>query len=129
MQWRMLCLSLSRPQSLQSNRAQIPHAAPQHTRLHGALPGRINKQSSCPCCCRLEAKREENEQKARRLAEKFADLKKAAEAANQAKEQAWERAKEAGTSAEQCGLVLRAQPCPGLGSVGVRHDMWLVQRA
>ena len=55
---------------------------------------------------RLEAKREENEQKARRLAEKFADLKKAAEAANQAKEEAWERAKEAGTSAEQCAPVL-----------------------
>ena len=55
---------------------------------------------------RLEAKREENERKARRLAEQFADLKKAAEAANQAKEQAWERAKEAGTSAEQCA------PCP-----------------
>ena len=51
---------------------------------------------------RLEEKRRENEQKARRLAAQFAELKKAAEVANEAKEQAWERAKEAGTSADRC---------------------------
>ena len=51
---------------------------------------------------RLGAKREENEKKARRLAERFADLKKAADAANEAKEKSWERAKEAGTTADRC---------------------------
>ena len=64
-----------------------------------------------PCVVRLEAKREENEQKARRLAERFADAKRAAEAANEAKEKAWERAKEAGTSAERCATALA---CSGL---------------
>ena len=80
-------------------------------------------RSAGSCCGRLEAKREENEQKARRLAEKFADLKKAAEAANQAKEQAWERAKEAGTSAEQCApcLALGRRFLPQINATGTRH--------
>ena len=59
---------------------------------------------------RLDKKRRELEERAHKLAARFADEKKAADDANVAKEQAWKRAKEAGHCGDRCAPAVSHLP-------------------